>query len=183
MARGWDMQFADRDGMILERVTSSPEIMQKLELSTNQVDQLKAIQAESASQMTELRAEMEKSALKQAELMSSDSPNEEEVMKAVQQTADARTKIAKLQIHKLLASKKVLSKEQLEKARTMVNEWRRGQGPGQAPGMMRGAPGQAAPGGAVPPMAHPGVPPTPGAVPPPAPAQPAPAPQPTPPQS
>ena len=108
--------------MIIDRLVSKPELGEHLGLSSEQTESMKKVRLDMGEQMITLRAELEKVALRQANLISESIPDEAAILKAVEETGAIHTKLAKLRIQQLLAVRKILTPEQLAKARETLRE-------------------------------------------------------------
>ena len=114
------MAGGEGEGMALRMLLGDSRAAKELGLSEAQITQIRESVSGSAEELKDLNARIEKAALRQAELMKADKLDEEAVMKAVQETGDLRTQIAKIRIKQLIAAHKVLTPEQLAKVRAMM---------------------------------------------------------------
>jgi len=113
---------------LLKRIVTSPEFAEEIGLSEDQAETLKADMYELKLREIDLRAELEKSALEQARLMTENTVDEAALMKAVEKTGAVRTEIAKQRVQELLTVKKILTVKQLKKARKILQpRMRKGQ--------------------------------------------------------
>jgi Spy/CpxP family protein refolding chaperone len=110
----------DGEGMVLRMLITDPRAAKELELSDGQIQQIKESVSGSSQELRDLNARIETAALRQAELMRADALDEEAVLKAVQETGELRTQIAKLRIKQLMAAHRVLTPDQRAKVREMM---------------------------------------------------------------
>lgn len=110
----------ERDGMLLKMLMPESKLAKEIGLTEAQGAQLKKLLSSTQAEGRETRADMERLAMKQAELLSQDPPDEDAVMKVVEQMGDLRTRIAKQQMQQLLAALKVLTPEQRTKLREQM---------------------------------------------------------------
>lgn len=108
------------EGMLLRMLTADTRGAKELGLSEEQIKQIKESVSTSTEELKALNGRMEKAALRQAELLKADTLDETAVLKAVQNTGDLRTQIAKLRIQQVIAAHKVLTPEQRAKVREMM---------------------------------------------------------------
>ena len=138
----------EMEGRMLHWLANDPKAAEELLLKEEQQAALKTNLFELRKTTIELNAKMELAAVNQAELMSSETINEDAVMKAVEETARMRAEIAKANARYLLAVLKILSPEQRKKLKDMRAErmeaWRENRAKRMGP-----------PAGAVPPGPHP----------------------------
>lgn len=116
------MMGGDSEGMILRMLSSDSKMVQELGLSDTQVKELKESTSGGETEMKDLNAKLEQAAMRQAELMKADTLDEEALMKAVQETGELRTQIAKRRIKQLIAAHKVLTVEQRAKLRELMSQ-------------------------------------------------------------
>lgn len=93
------------------------QITKDLGLSKEQMQQMKSVFAGSADELKSLTSKMQDAAKAQAELMGQDSPNEEAVMKGVDEIAKLRAEIGRIRMKQMLAVHKILTPEQRAKMR------------------------------------------------------------------
>jgi Spy/CpxP family protein refolding chaperone len=110
----------EAEGMGLRMLAADPRTARELGLSEDQLKQIRESMSGSAQDMKDLTARMEKAAMSQAELMKADALDEAAVLKAVQETGDLRTQIARLRIKQMIAAHKVLTPEQRAKVREIM---------------------------------------------------------------
>jgi len=149
----------ETEEMIIDRLVSRPELGEHLGLNAEQKESLKKVRLDMGEQMISLRAELEKVALRQANLISERTPDEAAILKVVEETGAIHTKLAKLRVQQLLAVRKILTAEQLAKARETIREQiksrreeggRAGEGP-RRPTMGQGKTGEPVPSARQPP--------------------------------
>lgn len=120
---GEDME--QRGDEMIERLLSSPAAAEETGLSEEKIKALKDGLMELKKKLVDLRAEMEKAAMDQAELLSNKELNEEAIFKAIETTGKIRTEIAKTQIKRMLLIKQNVSPEQIEKIKEKLRERRK----------------------------------------------------------
>ena len=108
-------------GMI-ERLLQHMELAKELGLSEEQVGALRDELFALKTKQIDLRAELEKTAMAQARLMTDKDVDEEALMAAIEKTGAIRTEIAKLRIQPLLLIKRTLTPEQAQQLRGMMKE-------------------------------------------------------------
>lgn len=116
------MTGADSEGMILRMLTSDSRLVQELGLSDAQVKEIKDAVSGSEQETKDLNTKLDQAAMRQVELLKADSLDEEALMKAVQESGDLRTQIAKIRIKQLIAAHKVLTPEQRAKLRDTMKQ-------------------------------------------------------------
>jgi Spy/CpxP family protein refolding chaperone len=110
----------EHDGMLMRFLTPDSKAAKDLGLTEAQSADLRKLIGSTQAGTKESRAQLEKLALKQAELLSQDVPDEAAVMKIVEKLGDLRTQIAKRQMQQLLAAQKILTPEQRTKLREQM---------------------------------------------------------------
>ena len=121
LAQMGGMQMKELSGMMMGTGMSCG-IMQhadKLGLTTEQQDKIKKIHFEAKKEAIKLKAEIELAKLELKHMMMADTPDEKEILKAVDNLGQLKTKMKKSEIQKRLATHKVLTKEQLAKWKEM----------------------------------------------------------------
>jgi len=106
-------------------------------LDDTQKETIRKLFFEAQSRQADLRAAIEKASLKQVELMLSDNPDEEAILKAVEEAGAARTELAKARVKNLLAIRAVLTEEQRQKLRELIREWSKNRPPEGRPPFAR----------------------------------------------
>lgn len=107
-------------------LVDNPRAIKELGLQTNQIAKLKQMRFDMRRELIDIEAAKERAALKQAELMSKDMPDEAEVLKAVDDVIAQQAKIAKIRMQYLLKVREALTPEQRTKAREMLHKLRSG---------------------------------------------------------
>jgi len=120
MMEGGDMGEA----LLLRALAPDSPAARQLNLTPEQVKSLKAIFKDGEKEQAELREKMKQAAVRQAELMMQDAPEEAAVMKGVETIGEIRIALAKLFTRKILAAQKVLTPEQRTKLRELMKEHR-----------------------------------------------------------
>ncbi len=119
---------APRAESMIEWLNENPRAADRLGLTEEQKEKLKALLFEGRRELVELRARVQVAALRQAELLSQENPDQNAVMQAVEQTGQLRTELAKAQIRQLLAVRAMLTSEQRDQLRGAFRErWRQGE--------------------------------------------------------
>jgi len=109
---------------IMGALAQNPELAKKLNLTPDQQDMIKKMALEQRIKMVDQQAAMQKTALKQADLLMADPLDEAALMTAVEETSKARTAMAKAQIQNLIEIRKVLTEEQRKQLREMMTQMR-----------------------------------------------------------
>lgn len=120
MMEGGDMG----EGLLARALAPDSPIAKKLNLTPEQIESLKAVFRDGEKEQAELREKMKQAAVKQAELMAQDNPDEAAVMKGVETIGEIRISMAKIWTHKILAGLKVLTPEQRTTLRETMKEHR-----------------------------------------------------------
>ncbi len=113
------------------------EVTAKIGLDDAQKETIRKLFFEAQSRQADLRAAIEKASLKQVELMLADHPDEEAILKAVEEAGAARTELAKARVKNLLAVRAVLTEEQRQKLRELIREWSKNRPPEERPTFAR----------------------------------------------
>lgn len=125
------------DGMLMRLLAPDSKTAKDIGLTEEQAVELRKLLTSSQTEMKDSRTEMEQLAMKQAELLSQDSPDEAAVMKVVEELGELRTQIAKQQIKQLLAAQKILTPEQRTKlrdqAKARIEQFRESRKEGRGP--------------------------------------------------
>jgi len=117
---------------------SRPQFVEKLGLSSEQKDKLKAV-TDRAKDGRELGRKVREATMKQLDLMKADVVDEAAVMKSIDEVFELRKQMAKAQVRRVIEIKAILTPEQIAKAREEMKqgfEARGGRGP--RPGGPRG---------------------------------------------
>jgi Spy/CpxP family protein refolding chaperone len=125
----------------------------ELGLTAEQQAKIKTIHLEAKKEEIRLKADIELAELDLKQLMMADTPNQDQILKAVDNLGLLKTKMAKAEIKTKLAMQQILTKEQLAKWKEMKKECCGMGGKGEGcemkcmqkmmkPGMMMGAPEQ-----------------------------------------
>ena len=110
---GEDMMIkALRSSIVAENIDLSKEQRQKIEKKMQQIEE----------SYTKLKHKMEKSALKQARLMTSKKLDEEALMDVVEETGRYRTQMAKQRIKLIIFMRKTLTPEQIKTVRSIMRK-------------------------------------------------------------
>ena len=118
--RGPDMQ-----NRLMYHIVSNPERAAKMGIPEEQAAAIKQKLEENEQQMRQVQEEMRALARRQAEMMTGDNINEEELMNVVEEVGARNTALAKLRIKQLMIVKNGLNEEQLGKLRKMFQDKRR----------------------------------------------------------
>jgi Spy/CpxP family protein refolding chaperone len=105
---------------LMGAIASGQDFGKKLNLTAEQQELIKRLVLEQRTKMIDQQALMQKSALKQTEVLMADPLDEAALMAAVEETSKARTAIAKAQIQILIDVRKVLTEEQRKTLREMM---------------------------------------------------------------
>lgn len=127
----------DNEGMILRMLAGDPRTAQELGLSEAQVKEIKESMASSDKEMTELNGKLEQAAMRQGELWKADTLDEEAILKAVGDTDEIRSQVAKMRAKQALAALKVLTPEQRTKLRATIKQRMEQPSPWLQPGAVR----------------------------------------------
>jgi Spy/CpxP family protein refolding chaperone len=129
---------------MMGHILSTPGAAEKVGLTPEQAERLRDSMLEARERQIDLRAAMEKAALRQARLLVEEDVNEDEVMELVEQMGRIRTEMARIRMQQLLMMRRALSPEQMGR----IREWLRERAPGRREREERGP----APGGEQGPM-------------------------------
>lgn len=112
------------EAFIARALAPDSPMAKQLNLTAEQIEALKAAFKGSGKEMNDLRTQMRDAAIKQAELMSQEPPDEAAVIKGVETIGQIRLTMAKIRTHQVLAALKVLTPEQRASLRDMMKERR-----------------------------------------------------------
>jgi protein CpxP len=96
-----------------------PELLQKLQVSDDQVRRIEKIVQDHQTQEVDLRAALEKQDATLRPLMETGQPDEPQVLAQIDKVAQARANLEKSHVQMLLAVRRVLTAEQLKKLRDL----------------------------------------------------------------
>jgi|GEM_PF-3217730 len=123
--RGPWTSMETREG-VLERFMMAlgrgDEAAVQLGLDDAQKETIRKIIFDAMARQADLRATIEKASLRQVELLTSDNPDEDAILKSVEEAGNARTELAKARVKTLLAIRSVLTEEQRRKLRERFRE-------------------------------------------------------------
>ncbi|MBN1556644.1 MAG: hypothetical protein JW951_00700 [Lentisphaerae bacterium] len=122
---------------VLRRLIRDPEFAAEAGLTGKQIETLREQVFNQREREIELRAQLEKTALEQARLLTEPTIDRGAVMQAVEETGKIRTELAKLKMEHLLTVKETLSEEQIEKIKRLAREHLRARGGRMHPGARR----------------------------------------------
>lgn len=131
MMEGRDFSF---ERIVASIAMGQGEVAKKLNLTADQEGLIKRLVQEQRTKMIDLQASLQKTALKQAEVLTAEPLDEAALMAAVEESAKTRTELAKSQIQLLLDVRKALTEEQRKTLREMIIQARQ-QPFGNRPGM------------------------------------------------
>ena len=114
------------------RIVSNPAIVDKLGLSEEQQDKLKAV-GKSGGNVRANQKKVREATMRQDELMKADKVDEAEVMKAIDEVFELRKEMAKEQARRVVAIKSILTPEQIAKAREEMKSFAGSRGKGRGP--------------------------------------------------
>ena len=109
------------------------ELVQKVGVTDQQVQQMEQIFQETRSKLVDLRANLEKAEIALQPLMEADDPNEAQISAAIDRVAQARASLEKEHAMMLVGIRKVLSVDQWKK----LQDEHMGMKPHPGPGMMK----------------------------------------------
>ncbi len=118
------MMAPDFGGDMAVRAVFRPKIAEKIGLSEDTQEKLRKIDEDSNGKIEGIQAKIRAAMEKQAELLKADDPDENEVMKAIDELFRLRRDLAKVQTRRVLAVKKLLTPEQLKQATEAMREMR-----------------------------------------------------------
>jgi len=121
-SRGGEQRGLGKQNAMLYRAINNPKIAKEIGLTEKQVGTLRNSTYELKKELIDLKAKQEKAALEQARLMTAGEIDEEALMRAVEETGEVTTEIAKLKVKHLLFVKKTLTLEQIEKIKEIISE-------------------------------------------------------------
>lgn len=145
-------------------ILRDPEMVKTLALDEKQIEKIKALNTQSQKDMIDWNAKLQHAGLGLADLMGQEEPNEDAVLKALDETSQMRNEMSKLRIKHLFAVRAIMTPEQRQKARELMKAK---MGERKQSGEGRGAPGA----GHVNRQQNPPPPPVPASAPAPAPAE------------
>jgi Spy/CpxP family protein refolding chaperone len=96
-----------------------PELVEKLQVSDEQVRRIEKIAQDHQIQEIDLRATLEKQEVALRPLMEMDQPDESQVLAQIDKVAQARANLEKAQVQMILAVRRVLTAEQAKKLREL----------------------------------------------------------------
>lgn len=112
----------DSEGMILRLLTSDSRVAQDLGLTDTQTKELKEIASSGEQDVRDTAQKLEAAGMRQAELMKAETLDEAALMKAVEETGELRTRMAKLRVKQMIAAHKTLTPEQRTKLRDLLKQ-------------------------------------------------------------
>jgi hypothetical protein len=96
-----------------------PSLVQKLQISDDQVQKLEKIVQDQQIQEIDLRADLEKQYALLRFQMETDPPNEAQVLAQIDKVTQARVRLEKSRVERLLATRRVLTAEQARMLRDL----------------------------------------------------------------
>ncbi|MGO8816376.1 MAG: Spy/CpxP family protein refolding chaperone [Terriglobia bacterium] len=146
--RGGRGRFGGGDRLM--HMAENPRVRQYLGLTDDQVARLHKIGIESEKASVQTRADMQLRHIELRELLRSDNPDHDAIMRKLDEVNALQGKMEKQRVETMLTARSVLTPEQLKKIKTFMEN--RGGGPGRGPMERRGGMGRpphpAGPGGA-----------------------------------
>lgn len=118
------MGGGDVEGGMLLRLLDNPRISEQIKLTDEQRTAIVEVIKDFDLQLDALRPLLDEAIKVQTALLRELKPDEEKLMKAVEEAWDLRTEVAKIQTRKLLALRSKLTVEQLDRAREMMESFR-----------------------------------------------------------
>jgi len=118
----WRYMGGGSEGIIMRMLSGDPRTAQEMGLSDEQIKAIKDAMASADKEMTEMNVKLVQVARHQSELWKAEPFDEEALMKAVQESGELRTQIAKLRIKQVIAAHKVLTPEQRAKLRETMKQ-------------------------------------------------------------
>ena len=115
-------QGGDQGNMILDRILSNQRMIEKLDLTEDQVSALRDGIFDLKKEKIRKRAELEIAATEQARILTEGDIDESALMSAVEKTGQVRTDLAKLHMQGLLLMHKNLTQEQRSKIGPMLRQ-------------------------------------------------------------
>lgn len=134
------MMGGDSEGVLLRMLSNDSRLVQELGLSDAQVKEIKDALSSGEQELKELRTKLDQASMRQVELLKADTLDEDALMKAVTETGELRTQIAKYTIKQVIAAHKILTPDQRAKLRETMQKRmdevrdRWAQGGGRQPG-------------------------------------------------
>lgn len=107
-------------GMIMRALAPDSPIAKEIGLTEDQRKALKGVMDSAVDEMKGLQAKMREAGKKQVEMMGQNAPDEEAILKGVEEIGALRTQIAKVTTRQILAAQKVLTPQQREQLRGMI---------------------------------------------------------------
>lgn len=127
---GFGMMTPEFGGDMAVRAVLRPKIAEKLGLSEETRAKLREIEEDSRAKTEDIQAKIRGAMKKQAELLKADEPDEDAVMKAIDELFRLRRDLAKVQTRRVLAVKKLLTPEQIRQATEEMRKMREGRARG-----------------------------------------------------
>lgn len=109
-------------GMLVDRLLSDPEAGRRLDLSEKQIESLKSLRLETARKVIPLRAEVELAEIELHAAMTSEAPDEDAVMAAIDRIHAVRAELQKAEVSTQLTARRIIGPEKLQGVREQVRE-------------------------------------------------------------
>ncbi len=121
---------------MIARIVTNPRIAKEIGLTEDQVTTLKDANTSMREKQIDLRAELEKIVLRQADLLTAADLEEKAIMKILDQKYDVMKQMEGLRIKTVLLVRKTLTTEQIQKIKEMMKKRmsQRGRGRGEGEG-------------------------------------------------
>jgi Spy/CpxP family protein refolding chaperone len=106
----------------------SPQAIEKLELTVEQVDKLEDLRSSHEKGVLEIRHKIERTQLELNDLMREDEPSESKIKAKISEIGSLRTDLQLAQVDTYFAALKILTPAQIEKIKSLCPAERRGPG-------------------------------------------------------
>lgn len=117
-------------GDMMERFLDNPRMAEKLGLTEDQIAQMRTAAEGAKAQRETLMNQMKEAGKAQAEAMTAENIDENDVMSKVEEIGRIRTEMAKQQTRQLMAIQKILTPEQRARIKEHMQKMRDGERPG-----------------------------------------------------
>lgn len=129
-----------QEGLPGERWWRRPEIVKEVGLTAEQQSRLDAVFKSNATDLVDLRANLEKSTIQLREAVDNPELDREAVRRAAAQVSDARARLFEREVLMMVDMRGTMSPRQWGRLRSELGKRRAGAGPGMGPGMRPGGP-------------------------------------------
>jgi protein CpxP len=110
---------------------NNPEMVQKLNLTSDQQKKMDDIFLQNRLRLVDLNATLQKEEITMEPMMAADTPDEPKILAQIDKVAQARAELEKANARFLLGIRRVLTQEQWKKLQAEISHRQGGRGPGQ----------------------------------------------------